>query len=81
MPEELTAVPLDETDREQMLVALRGDLDVSWLHTLIARYDLARAMTGALKARPERVARIFACNPAESIEANPRHPNWHKSHG
>ncbi len=85
MPE-LTAVPMDETDREQLALLLRdaGHVDADWVASLAVRYDLAKSIAQAEKTRPERVARVFACNPDESAGAyeisDPKHQEFHSVH-
>lgn len=68
MPEDLTPVPMDAADREQLMVLLRcpEDADMMWLRTLIARYDIARSMAAALEERPERVLNL--CEPVGDDE-------------
>lgn len=78
MTEDLTVIPMDADDREHLLVFLRDPAagDITWLRTLLARYDIARAFRDALVERPERIEHLcdadweyagsFRCNPDES---------------
>ena len=65
MEPELTPVPMDATDRENIALALRGEHDSLWLMSLAARYDLARSMADVIRRRSSR-ADIFMCDPDES---------------